>query len=53
MAPLNRLADRLLRIFVPAAEAEASACQYICDGWSRYCCTPRGCYQVDCNYCCL
>ncbi|GLZ79716.1 hypothetical protein Afil01_45230 [Actinorhabdospora filicis] len=50
MTAINKLADRLLGVLAPKAEASAETCSpYICDltdcYW--YCCTQRGCYRFD------
>lgn len=49
MVPLNKLADRLLRLLVPETEAAAAPCsgQLLCDSGDCYwyCCTERGCYR--------
>lgn len=54
MAPFTTLADRLLRVLVPQADANAAACtgDLICyvDTCELYCCIERGCYRW--GWCC-
>lgn len=49
MTPMNKIADRLLRLLVPKAEASAGWCDglNVCERATHelYCCTDRGCYR--------
>lgn len=54
MASFNKLADRLLSVLIPKAEADAATCtgDLLCylDTCELYCCIERGCYRW--GFCC-